>query len=323
MDVFFGPEFSESFQRHPLTLVDVGASGGLQSHWQRAEKHLRVIAFEPDERAYADLTSSAGSGSTVYVNTGLYDECTTLPFYVTRRQAVSSLLKPNEKYVSRFPGAGRFDILKMAEVDVDTLDSQLCENQIGDVDFIKLDTQGSELPILRGATGILLDSVFGVEVEVDFAPIYEDQPVFADVDRFVRESGFVQFGLNPHYWRRTAGKDLDGSSGQIVFADALYLRDLDGIEQLIGQSQDDLERKSKLLRAMSVCMVYDRGDYALEIAEANSGVFSRHENRLLQDSITRGARGSRKLPRFRGSRRVANVLFRAGRLFEPRNRGWG
>ena len=53
------------------------------------------------------------------------------------------------------------------------------------VDFIKLDTQGSELDILHGA-GSLLDNCSGLQLEVMFSPLYEGQPLFADVDAYLR-----------------------------------------------------------------------------------------------------------------------------------------
>lgn len=58
------------------------------------------------------------------------------------------------------------------------------------VDAIKLDTQGSELDILRGASRALSSCTL-IEIEVEFNPIYEGQNLFCDVDRFLRDRGFV------------------------------------------------------------------------------------------------------------------------------------
>ena len=94
----------------------------------------------------------------------------------------------------------------MQELAVDTLDHQLERHGLDDVDFIKVDTQGSELFVLQGASQVLGQHVVGVEVEVEFASIYGGQPLFADVDRHMREHGFDLFDL-----RRVTGSAMRAS----------------------------------------------------------------------------------------------------------------
>ena len=53
MEIYIEPTFSEYYRKYPLVLVDVGASGGLESNWRPAEKHLQTIGFEPDEREFS------------------------------------------------------------------------------------------------------------------------------------------------------------------------------------------------------------------------------------------------------------------------------
>ena len=190
MDVFIAPEFRQYYEQYPLALVDIGASGGLQKHWRPARKHLRVIGFEPDQRAYSDLINTAGSKFTEYLNIGVYKEKASLDFYLGRKQEVSSMFKPNRGLLDRFPEAERFDILETVQIDTDSLDNQFREHQIRDVDFIKMDAQGSELYILQGAEGLLKDTVVGLEIEVEFAEIYQGQPLFQEVDSFVKGFGF-------------------------------------------------------------------------------------------------------------------------------------
>src|SRR5207249_2189584 len=62
-------------------------------------------------------------------------------------------------------------------------------------EFIKLDTQGSELDILRTVDDSQWPDVLAVEVEVEFAELYTNQPLFFDVDGFLRSKGMVLFDL--------------------------------------------------------------------------------------------------------------------------------
>lgn len=81
------------------------------------------------------------------------------------------------------------------------------------VDVFKLDTQGSELDVLRGASKVL-ETVSWVIVEVEFVPLYEFQPLFADVDMFLRSKGFEFWNL----------MDVNYRGGQMIWADAYYVK---------------------------------------------------------------------------------------------------
>ncbi len=216
MNVFLAPRFRADYEKRPLTLVDVGASGGMQAHWKIASPHLRFIGFEPDEREFENLRKKSDSRKAVYLNTALYDHAGEIELRLLKHQQVSSVFEPNQRIVSRFPDSDWFEEVRRVRVRVNTLDAELKANQIDDVDFVKLDVQGSGLAILKGADGLLRRSVFGLELEVEFLEIYKGQPLFADVDAFVKPYGFELFDLNGSYWKRTKGARLAAAVGSSV-----------------------------------------------------------------------------------------------------------
>jgi len=57
------------------------------------------------------------------------------------------------------------------------------------VDFLKLDVQGYELEVLRGATRSL-EQTQGVLMEASLVPINQGAPLLAEVVRFMDENGF-------------------------------------------------------------------------------------------------------------------------------------
>lgn len=303
-------------------LVDIGSSGGLQSNWQRAEKYLQVIGFEPEDEGFVDLATSASDSRVKYLNTGLYKEKATLPFYVTRENTDSSIFKPNRELIDKFPAAERFDIVKTDTIKTDTLDNQLQENGIENVDFIKVDTQGSELFILQGATRILKNSVFGLEIEVEFTQMYEDQPLFCDVDALVRSFGFQLFDLRPVYWKREVGKDYGKSKGQLIFADALYFKRSEDLGAVLNLIADEAERRSKVLRAVSCCLLYGYADYAMEVFNSARELFSESERQSFVERISKDSAASSVIPNFRGRARIARMLHALGRRVQPPLKDW-
>lgn len=250
-----------------LTLVDVGASGDLQKSWRGLGNHLRVIGFEPDKEAYEDLVKRSNKkkdGEIVtYLNSALYNKSAEVDFYITRKQMVSSMLLPNEDLIREFPMPERFDVVASRKIKAETLDAALQQAGVKDADFIKLDTQGSELFILQGAAETLRKEVFGVEVELEFAEVYKEQPLFGDVDRFLRDSGFALFDfVDVARWQRAnIGASIHGCKSQVIFVNALYMK---GKDSFFADARPDA---SKLLSAVSICILYGCFDYAIALLQ--------------------------------------------------------
>lgn len=332
MNPFLAPELSNYYERFPLMLIDVGASGGVSRRWKPAAKYLRALCFEPDERAFRQLHNTPSAPSITYVNCALHQEKGTVALHLAKAQSASSAFEPNWDVLKRFPEADRFETLQTVPVRVDCLDHQLQENGFSDADFVKVDTQGTELSILQGGQQALRGALFGVEAEVEFLPLYRGQPLFSDVDAYLRGFGFQLFDLRPVFWKRTRGRDVGGSKGQIIFGDALYLRSPETFLKLLDNIADLEARKAKLLRAITVCVLYGYMDYALEVLDAGSHFFPETERRLAEAAIAAGRAGRDRIPDFRGRRRIADLFHSLWTLFEPvqaepavryfREKGW-
>jgi len=323
MDVFLDPRFDEVYRRDPLVLVDVGARGGLRKNWLPARRHLTLVGFEPEERAFGQLEqrSTAGDVTTTFFNRALHNSRGSLRLIVARDGGLSSMFEPDRTFIDLFPDADRFDTVGALQIEADTLDNQLSAHNVPDVDFIKVDTQGSELFILEGSARALASSVLGVEVEVEFAPIYKEQPLFADVDRYLRGCGYVLFDLRPCFWKRSAGRTLGGPYGQIIWADALYLKSLPALRAALAPL-DPARRKSKVLKAISVSLLYGYYDYAMEILHEAGGGFSDDEQDAIERHLRLASAPSGVWASFPGRRQVAALFRRLWKIFVPRDDGW-
>lgn len=106
-------------------------------------------------------------------------------FYNCQNPLTSPLYPPNEELLSLFqhmvlPVVGHSEVRTVRLADLDDLN---------DCDFLKLDVQGAELDVMRGAEHVLSHAVV-VHTEIEFIPICRNQPRFGNVDVELRKHGF-------------------------------------------------------------------------------------------------------------------------------------
>ena len=68
-------------------------------------------------------------------------------------------------------------------------------------------------------------TIVGVKCEVEFAPLYQGQALFGDVDRYLRQFGYMLFDLSRSRYRRAGFPARALTRGQLLWGDAVYLKD--------------------------------------------------------------------------------------------------
>lgn len=322
MDIFFGAEARAYYEKSPLTLVDIGARGGLQPNWHAARRHLKMVGFEPDPAEYQRLAVKDPSGNTLYINAALGRAPGRLLLNVGRLGGTSSLSTPNMDFLCRFPQPERYEVVKQVSIEADALDNVLPRHGVNDPDFIKIDTQGAELAILEGARDTVNRAIFGLEIEVLLAPLYREQPTFGEIDSLLRGLGFQLFDLRPSYWKRAAGARYGGPKGQLAFADVLYFRREDDVQRQLQAIDGAAARASKLMRMLAVSLLYGYVDYAIELFEPNRDLLEPRLAAEVDAALRSDIPVSARLPHFRGRGWLSHQFYRLHRAFFPTVGGW-
>lgn len=210
----------------PLVVADIGCRWGFATAWSALGAHVQLIGFDPDAEECARLERlHRGSAGVQFVPMGLGRRRGRAKLHLTREPACSSLYPPDTRALRHRPDLSCIEPAGTATIQLTTIDRWAASAGIEQIDVMKLDTQGSELGILQGGRRMLA-GVRMLEVEVEFNEIYRGQPLFGDVDRFLRDRGFVLWRLGNlvHYGMAGTGSAYDGEDRQfydsrdVVFA---------------------------------------------------------------------------------------------------------
>ena len=231
----------------PATVFDVGANIGQSVKKYRALfPDARIHAFEPLPKAYRQLLLAADdAGNTQANQLALHDAPGTRKFCSNRGGAnqTSSFLPPDDEVRHSYP-AHAFELEKMIDVQVSTLDDYCAEHNVEHIDVLKMDTQGTELDILRGGQKLLEKrAVTLAYIEICFAPLYANSPLYHRIATFLEDAGLDLFRIYCQNYG-TAGRHVGGDA---VFVERSVLKRY--LDQNFAESVAQRERRLAALGA--------------------------------------------------------------------------
>lgn len=238
-----------------ITILDIGAMPTGQERYNSliTQGCARVFSVEPSEAALADVPEDdrerfiphfLGNGQPA-------------TFHEARHPTCSSLFAPNREMIDLFqtigaePVTGNFAIIATDQVETVKLDDL---PNLPNIDLLTIDTQGSELDILTHGDQVL-SNVLVLESEVEFVPLYKDQPLFGHLQVALADRGFVMHKLIDivgRAFRPFRGLDLFKPVSQMLWADAIFVRDFTALERY---SDLDLLKAATILN--DVYLSYD------------------------------------------------------------------
>ncbi|MHC4728169.1 MAG: FkbM family methyltransferase [Planctomycetota bacterium] len=174
----------------PIKIIDVGAMmiGNTSPDYYALLKPgiAEIIGFEPDEKECQKLNQSHN------------DDCSFLPYIIgdgseqtfnlCNYNMTSSLYEPNTNLLEKFQNLSELvQVVERTTVSTKRLDDI---DEVQNADYLKIDVQGAEVDVFNGAENLLAEIMI-VHTEVEFVPLYINQPLFAEVDQTLRKHGFL------------------------------------------------------------------------------------------------------------------------------------
>lgn len=185
---------------NPVVLIDAGARGGA-GELKRLAPWIHAYGFEPHPASFQELSLASGPYAwQQYLPLALGAKPGRQTLHLTRHPSYSSFLEVDwavhRRHLQLMPLYEQWREalapVGQVEVKVQTLDQVAEEQGIRHIGLLKLDTQGTELDILRGAKALLEEKRISlIKCEVSFIPFYKGQCLFEDVSRFLKGYGYV------------------------------------------------------------------------------------------------------------------------------------
>ena len=181
-------------------VFDVGANVGEWSgHALKSNPAITIYAFEPIPEIYTILISNIASKSSEMqtYQLALANIDTRKDFYYYAKSIAISRMSTCYRRDSEVEKMIDFEPTKIT-VNVRSLDSFCHEHEISFIDFLKIDTEGSEFDILKGATGLLKNGSIRV-IQFEYGGTYTSAGIkLHDVYMFLRDFGYQVFHIMPN-----------------------------------------------------------------------------------------------------------------------------
>jgi FkbM family methyltransferase len=200
-------------------IFDVGANDGRTIlRWRRHLPATRIYAFEPVESTFATLTERTASLSHVKLfKLALGASPERRNIYLHERGSAM-----NSFY------ADRTNTDATEEVQVDTLDAILDREKVGRIQLLKIDAEGHDLEVLKGATNALRDARFEfIQVEAGFDIPGKTDANLWDFNALLRPFGYYLYAITNQCRTTipTSAKDLGRVRGMLSYCDAIFVCD--------------------------------------------------------------------------------------------------
>jgi FkbM family methyltransferase len=194
-NIFFqvpAKDIEEILGDQKIVMVDVGARGGLEKDMERYLDSLDITLCEADPLEAARL-KTLGYARVFDCIVGS-SESKQKSLTIGAHPGTSSCLKLNSNYLDFYCSGATQRFTPVTEIMRPSVSLiSLLEDSIDNIDYLKIDTQGSELEVLQGL-GQYRPII--IKCEVSYVPLYEESALIHDIQKYLFDLGYILFHVS-------------------------------------------------------------------------------------------------------------------------------
>ncbi len=172
--------------------IDVGAHKGEFLSYILTLKYKKIYCFEPQKRVFKTLYKNFKNKKNVKLfNIGLADKKSNLTLYINKLTSTSTFSKNKDTFFSRLKNFilnSKNSYIDKYYINTKKLDEIAIDKKVENI-FLKIDVEGFELNVLKGAKKLLSKKVKYVLIERHFFQLYKNNSTY-EVHLFLKKNNF-------------------------------------------------------------------------------------------------------------------------------------
>ena len=195
-----------------IMTLDVGAQGGFNSDKSTPDKYNRLFEVALVEPITEEAEKLSKNNKYVITNALWSSQSKKKIYILGNRLGSSSMYKPDPNFFDlhniKKKDYQNFDITDEIEVQCDTLENSLINLNINNLDYLKIDTQGAELEILKGIGNY---KPLLIKIEVHIHSMYKNVPSWNEVLDYMYKLNYTVIdwkGIGSHAARVPSEMDM-------------------------------------------------------------------------------------------------------------------
>ena len=208
----FDEIYKKYIKKNPV-IIDIGANEGQSiNRFNLIFNNCIIHSFEPIKKCFDKMVKDHPNKKNIKNNYALSDKNTNKVFFINKHSYTSSFNRINKSYDQLHEKDKTKNNIKVKTMKLYTY---VDLNKIKKIDILKIDTQGHELNVLKGAKNSFKKNIFHfVEVEIILCNYYIKKINLHEIDRLMFENNFDLFNLQEFVYSK---------NNQIKWFDMLYI----------------------------------------------------------------------------------------------------
>lgn len=251
-------------------LVDIGASAGANQSFAVLAPYSTLVGFDPDSRGLDQNFGKEFKKAFLIPKAVINRRSGKADFYLTKFNECSSILEPNPDVYKEYIISEYFTPIGTASVTATSLNTVIDELELHLIDWLKVDSQGTDLSLITSLRKGVLADVLVIDMEPGLMPFYRSEETFPECHKYMIENGFFPSHLQSQSFARVRSStvevfrevcpeiDFDNRCKKSpICLEARYFRTIRYLEQRAT--------KTRLLTAFVLAMAEELLGYAMDI----------------------------------------------------------